>query len=309
MALYTASHRKFSWYGKINPPTDKYEGQRPNIKATPAPWLPLQYHKDWDDDYWVLSVGKLVAFDSNGYLVPAGIALDLAEYNDSATATLAYSQYDVDQEVILPDGSGYVAASGTELAPLLVAAGITVSNPVGYAAASFYRNSSENIRSLGSAEHQYDVVVPSRRRRHNYARQGVTPICRRYVGEYSVVTTYDPYWGGIAAFDATNGAPTPGDYVTFDMNSNPTKATLTGGSATPWYQVVGQVLRTDKHFPKAYLDYVRTMFGTGTGGGTGTEFNELDAMSGSATSGLPQAMQFAGGSAALGQCQIGFNFR
>lgn len=57
----------------------------------PAAWLPVQWQGSASKDYFVISSGKVVAFDASGRIVPAGLAK-----NTDASATLfTYSTLDV----------------------------------------------------------------------------------------------------------------------------------------------------------------------------------------------------------------------
>lgn len=86
----------------------------PRLHTFPAPYLPLQLQNDRHDDYYVVLTGKVIAHDSMGFLVTAGLVLDqetvesLAGFGDdnvdfrSATVTnlVRYSQTDVDEGVV-----------------------------------------------------------------------------------------------------------------------------------------------------------------------------------------------------------------
>jgi len=49
----------------------------PRLLTWPAPYLPLQLENERHDEFYVVLSGKVVALDSMGFLVPAGLALDI----------------------------------------------------------------------------------------------------------------------------------------------------------------------------------------------------------------------------------------
>ena len=78
------------------------EGMHPAGQFMPAPYLPLVREKSEDIyTHVVISTGKALAMDSNGFLVPAGIL----------TSTATYSQLDVDEGVIGADGNPVTAGN------------------------------------------------------------------------------------------------------------------------------------------------------------------------------------------------------
>ena len=287
-------HKKVIKNGYFTPVTEKFEGQRPSLDLRPAPYLPLVSGVQDKQDFHVIKNGKLVAFDSNGYAVPAGFAIDLAAVADGDDGTIAYDATDVAAGVIGPDGN--LVTAGAKVADLLYSESISVSPCIGVAPQSYYRNPSDYYRQLGSHDTFFDNKVPTMWRNHNYMLQQSVPLCRDYVYEYPVVVNYDPPMGGSAAFDTTEGMPLDGYFCTFDINSNPCLSPATDTTS----QTVGQILKWDRRFPQGFLEKVRSVYGPGTGGGPGTQFNALDAMSGTATNGLPAKITYAGGSAALG---------
>ena len=290
--------KRYTQYGHINPVSERVEGQRPPLQATAAPYLPLVRGQQYDNDYFVVSSGKAVAFDTNGYLVPAGLALDVAAVELGGAGTILYTQTEVDNMVVKPSGDGYVSV-GDSVAELMVDAGIGVQPCIGVASVSYYRCATDLYKPLRTKNRRFDILLPQNLRRLNYKRQTTGSIVRSYVLRYPVVAAYDPPWGGIAVFSTASGNPMPGDFVTFDMNSN-----IAIQTTPATQQRIGQLLKWDADFPKGYLDYVRTAYGRNTGGGAGSEFDELDKMPGSATEGLPDRIIYAGGSAALGDCEV-----
>ena len=94
--------------------------ERPRLNTWPAPYLPLQLHNERHDEYYVVLTGKVVALDSRGFIVPAGLALQLDLLDAELTANLAdttdlsvagmatlsrYDQTDIDNGVVNARGN------------------------------------------------------------------------------------------------------------------------------------------------------------------------------------------------------------
>lgn len=60
----------------------------PRLNTWPAPYLPLQLENERHDEYYVILTGKVVALDSRGFYVPAGLALQLQILEDEIEANL-----------------------------------------------------------------------------------------------------------------------------------------------------------------------------------------------------------------------------
>jgi hypothetical protein len=100
----------------------------------PAAWLPVQFTKqniNQGVDAFVCSSGKVVAFDTEGKLVPAGMRTKLGGEGGAgiaAATVLTYTQVDVDWGVIdLTTGEAVAAAvtyTGAELASALIERGL-----------------------------------------------------------------------------------------------------------------------------------------------------------------------------------------
>lgn len=58
----------------------------PRMMTFPAPYLPLQQEDDRHDEFYVVMTGKVLALDSMGFVVPAGLTLDLEVMNAAVTA-------------------------------------------------------------------------------------------------------------------------------------------------------------------------------------------------------------------------------
>lgn len=250
------------------------EGMHPAGQFMPAPYLPFVRGKGEEVyTHVVVSTGKVVAFDSNGYLVPAGI-LD---------SDAAYTVVDVQEGVVGPDGNPVVA--GEKVADKMRAAGITVSAPVGVAFFDYLRNPGG------------DGINPLDLNFQNLNYQNRVTFTTDYVIELPIVESDEVYakapMAGIAAFIAAKGTNAgtgtvadfttikPGDFVTFDKNSNLIVTTDKTGD-----KVIGQVLQVVKPRANSMLKYVRT---SSNGGG------ELNKMPGSATDGVGHKLSYSGG--------------
>jgi hypothetical protein len=77
---YTANHKKWDHVGNLTPNIEISEGIRPAEELIPASYLPLVRFDKYLEDYFVVSAGKVVALDSNGDVVPAGLKLQAEAY-------------------------------------------------------------------------------------------------------------------------------------------------------------------------------------------------------------------------------------
>ena len=114
--------------------------------------------------------------------------------------------------------------------------------------------------------------------------------------------------GAVSAFGSVVATTTelrPGDFLKCDTNSNLVRLDTAVDSM---FEAVGQVLALDDNHPKDYLDRVRTAYSPALGtsaigtmsGGTLASTNsqnqgQLDQLTGSATSGIPTLVTYAGG--------------
>jgi hypothetical protein len=71
----------------MTPNIEISEGIRPAEELWPASYLKLVRFDKYLEDYYVVSAGKVVALDSNGNLVPAGLKLQAALYKTTWDAT------------------------------------------------------------------------------------------------------------------------------------------------------------------------------------------------------------------------------
>lgn len=303
MRLYTPKHLKHDELDHITPNVEKNEGIRPWLGTTVAPYLPLVRYNRYDDDYFVLSTGKVVALANDGFIVPAGLRIDqeavIAAGNVTA-ATILYTATDVTMGVRNSNGdlaaedepvvasmfsltSGITGATGKASRPVGATNNI-VSFPIGVSPYSYYRASQDSLSPWGMNNSSYAVWSPTDLRYHNYNKQSRVTVLCDYVCEYPVLASYTPPFAGVAAFMGT--AVKPGDFVTYDINSN----LAIGDPSGIWASIIGQVVRVETLYPRNLLERVKTRYD----GTEGPDFDDLDKMPGTATGGLPDRMTYAG---------------
>lgn len=270
--------QRIKHYSKKDWPTPAVmfsEGMHPAGQFMPAPYL--AFLRDKSEDVYthvVISTGKVLAFDSNGFVVPAGI-LDSDD---------VYTQRDVDEGVLMADGNEAVA--GTKVADIMRAAGITVSAPIGVALYDIFRHPGG------------DGINPCNFNFQNLNYQHRIAFVCDYMVELPIVESDEVYakapLKGIAAFIAAKGANAglntvadfttikPGDFVTFDKNSNMVVAAAADDNG----KIIGQVLQVVKPDPSSMLKWVRS---SSAGG------HELDKMPGTATGGVSDKLAYSGG--------------
>ncbi len=287
--------QKFKFYdqrGHITPNFEYSEGIRPAGQFMPAPYLPAIRFNEFFEDYFVLSGGKVVAFDSNGYVVPAGLRKEAAAYKTEydtngeasadAAATIKYTAVDVTrgvknaQDVLVVDGEPVVKALfDITTNPAVAAPLITISNPIGLSSYNYFAHPG------GDGEN------PANYRIANYNLQNKVAFLTDYVVQVPVVAdkaTYDaaPFkgMGCLIGVDVK-----PGYFVSYDIDSNFVPIGYTIGSVDI-SEVIGQVIEVDFDFPKDLLNQVRTRY---------DNFGELEKMPGTATDGKPDTLTYSGG--------------
>jgi hypothetical protein len=279
--------------GHITPNFEYSEGIRPAGSFMPAPYLPQVRFNEYFKEAVVLSAGKVVAFDSNGFIVPAGLALQAAAWQTEALATdvatadaitslTRYTADDVKRKVknaagvLVVNNEPVVKSFFDQTTPF--AALTTVSAPIGVAPYNYWPHPGGD----GENPALYNVS--------NWNLQNKVAFLTRYQLEYPLVEDRATYlnapFSGIAAFVASAGDVKPGGYVTFDTESNVSYVGYTFGSV-PASNIIGQVTAVSGPGPYGYLERVRTS-ATGPGG-------VLDAMPGTATAGLPDVVTYSGG--------------
>jgi len=275
--LGPVTYKTYDDRGHVTPNFEYSEGIRPAGEFMPAPYLPAVRFNVYFEEFIVLSGGKVVAFDSLGYVVPAGLALDLAaEEATPGTAIIEYTQSDVDRGVL--NAMGVAPVAGEKVAASMVSgqANITVSAPIGLASYNYWTNPG------GDGENPAGYNV------QNFNLQNKVAFVTDYVIQIPTVVdqaAYDaaPYKGMMALI----GTAKPGGFVTFDASSN--MVSIPGdyllGSIEP-SSIMGQILTVDDDSPKDYLDQVRTRY---------TEFGELEKMPGTATEGKSDTITYSNG--------------
>lgn len=278
--------------GHITPNFEYSEGIRPAGSFMPAPYLPQVRFNEYFKEAVVLSAGKVVAFDSNGNIVPAGLALQAAAWLAAAATSVAtadavatltrYTADDVKRKVknaagtLVTVNEPVVKSFFNQTTPF--AANTTVSAPIGVAPYNYWPHPGGD----GENPALYNVS--------NWNLQNKVAYLARYQLEYPLVQDRATYlaapFSGIGAFVAAAGAVKPGGYVTFDTESNISYVGYTFGS-TPAANIIGQVTAVSGPGPYGLLERVRTS-DRGPGG-------VLDQMPGTATEGLPDVVTYSGG--------------
>jgi hypothetical protein len=183
--LYSANHKVWDHVGNITPNVEYSEAHRPHGEYIPADWLPVGRYEKHYENYFVVSSGKVVAFDRTGRVVPAGLKVAFAT---TSADQLTYATTDVTEGVIdLTTGVAVTAAGGytrTQLTAALIARGLIdagenaedfISCPVGVAPFNY-------LQWAGG-----DGFNPADNRQHNYNMQHRVAILCKYVIEMPLV--------------------------------------------------------------------------------------------------------------------------
>lgn len=294
------------------PNVEKNEGLRPERYAVPS-YLPLVRFDKRQEDYKVLSHGKPVAVDSNNFLVPAGLALDVEQAiadGDFTNTVNKYSTVDVAEGVrnfagnLVTDGEPVVQSFFTNGDATLAQLNF-IGTPVGIAANDAWRSNGAGYGDGYGAGNPMDYTY------QNYNLQnGLTVVTRSYIELPVISNISELLLPGIVAFE---GTPAISDLVTFNANSNfvtlsklagSTFAAATAGNPTDaeliaefdrlgtymnktFGRILGKVYFIDNKWPKDYMDKVRTW-----NPNPGTPLTEVAP--GSATKGLPDTLVYAG---------------
>lgn len=294
---YQAVHRGEPRYvGKrMTPNFEKKEGERFG-PFVPASYLPSQRLEPINYDHFVITAGQPCAVDSNGYAVPAGLKKALAA---GAGNGPQYSEADVTAGVKKADGTDAVA--GEYVVDAMIAAGITVGAVIGVASYDVFMQLNSDPHNPGTYEF------------HNYNRQNSFAILTNYLLEFPTEGAGGRKFPGMAVW---KGAAKPGDLVTYDMDSrfvavspaaldDTDLASLkasTEAALKDQQEILGVVTAIEKEWPKQLLDQVKTAYDprlyspvVSPDTGEFTDGSGLDQMPGSATDGVPHAVQYAGG--------------
>jgi hypothetical protein len=288
------------------------EGVRPAQHYAVADYLPLKRFDKRNLEYKVISKGKVLSVDSNNFIVPAGLAIDIETAiglgNDAwKAANLAayknvYSSVDVAEGVKNFAGQPVTAGepviksffSGATDSALGTQINFVLS-PVGLAQYDAFR---QNGAGYGPG---YSAGSLSDTRYQNFSLQQGIAILTRYFIELPVVNdSSSVLFPGLAVYV---GTPKVGNLVTFDADSNfitvPTLSPVNTATAEDINNVInyfsklhgrvlGKILFVDDKWPKDYLEYVKTW------NPKTTTSSGINVPPGNATQGLPDMLTFAG---------------
>ena len=215
------------------------EGVSPAGRFIVAPYLPLLRNSEnlGFTTQVVISSGKIVAIDSKGQIVPAGLRLEAEAYvtGGDAGALVKYTVKDVEAEVrnfkgdIVTDGEPVVKSWFTRS---------TLDNKISYfVGVTQY----DCLRHAGG-----DNINPATIRNINMNPQPVIAFLSDYHMQYPVVKDVDTIRSaplkGIAGVVATPDTLTFGTFITYDRESNFVPCDdLHGYGTTKLEAVVGQV--------------------------------------------------------------------
>ena len=296
----------------------------PRLHSFPAPYLPLGLANERHDEHFVVLTGKVVALDSLGFLVPAGLALQVEAAKaaggnwDGGVVLTRYSAADIAAGVknargeTPADGEPVVSALITDAAFAGLDQGIpaanneiTVGDHIGVASYSWLRASSDLLS-------RSDLVPasPADLRYMAWEPQLASKTVRtNYCLEYPVAANRDNVaLDGQAIAIGSLGTLALGTRVTYDINSDivPEAAIADVGAAFGQdalnaviasldlrrRRCVGQVIKHNSRVPSSALDKVRSKW-------EAAGFEKLDKMPGSATGGKPWNLHTAGASASV----------
>lgn len=294
---YQATHRGTPRYvgHRTTPNFEKKEGLRFG-PFVPAAYLPSQRLEPMDYLHFVITAGQPVCLDSRGYAVPAGLKKAVAA---GAGNGPQYTLEDVRAGV--KNAAGAPVTVGMYVVDSMIAQSISVGAVIGVASYDVYQQ-------LNSDPHN-----PGTYKEHNFNKQNSFSVLTTYLLEYPTVGALGPAFPGMATF---KGAVKPGDLVTFDIDSHfvayaapsldDTDATTLADSVAATFaaqsDILGVVTAIESEWPKQLLDLVKTAYDprlyspvVSPDTGVFTDGSGLDQMPGSATDGVPHAIQYAGG--------------
>lgn len=272
-------YKPYNQTGFVTPDIEHSEGVRPAGAFMVADYLPQVRFDIFFKTPIVVSAGRPVAFDSNGKLVPAGLAIQLAaETATPGSSTLAYTQADVDADI--RNASGAAVTVGEKVCASMVVEGITVSNHVGVAPYNYFRAPG------GDGEN------PAYYNFGGFKPQGKVAFLTDYVIRLPVATAANyanAVMTGISAVVAAEGSLKPGMYIAYDANSNFVAAAADYTKGANPEIVVGMVLEVDTANP-ALMNIIRSPTV-----GTDKYGDPLARLNGTATGGKEQAVYYANG--------------
>lgn len=329
---YTTNHKKWDHVGNLTPNVEISEGIRPAEELAPAAYLKLVRFDKYLEDYYVVSAGKVVALDSDGNVVPAGLALQAAAYKtawDAENGNLGTNRTAARAAVDALGGhvAGMAVYDAADVSP--VGSGVAVKTHTGNAVVSgdyMVENFFSTIITDASVVRVIDLVTDD----EDDADQNLTDVVTisdaigiapynffRWAGDASNPANYIhhnykmqhqvavlcDYYIELPRIDDKTLIEFTGLAVLYDSGLSLAPGTfltwdtasdmVAGGSDCT--DIIGQAWAVDADFPKDYLDRVRTAYqGLGT----------LDEMPGSASLGLPDNIAYAGGTAVKGVVRI-----
>jgi len=183
--LYQANHKSWDHVGNMTPAVEFSETERPAGEFKVADWLPVQRFDKHYEHYFVVSAGKIVAFDLSGRVVPAGLKAAFAVQSGDV---LTYTATDATEGVIdLTTGATVAGACGytrAEITAALLGRGLLdasqnaedfISFPVGVAPYNY-------LKWCGG-----DGFNPAEYTQHNYNMQHQVAILCDYVVQVPLV--------------------------------------------------------------------------------------------------------------------------
>ena len=208
-----------------------------------APYLPLLRYNEEKFVHIVIATGKIVAFDSTGAIVPAGLRLEAAAYatglaTDVATADAAalvrYTSLDVQKGIKNFKG---VLVTANEPVVKSFFTGTTLDNEV-----SFYCGvTMGEVFAHAGGNNQN----PTQLTNTNFNRQPNIGFMCDYHQQYAVVkdvaTVRSAPQVGVAAFVAGPSDFAHGTFVTYDRESNFVPCAKHGFGSTNMAAVIGQI--------------------------------------------------------------------
>ncbi len=285
------TYKNWDHEGYVTPNVEYSEGIRPTGEFMPAPYLPAIRFDKYFEEFKVLSDGKPVSLDSNGFVVPSGLRKEATSYKTTfdasgagAADTAAVNKYSADDVARgIKNAAGVLVtlnepvvksffniAGGAPLAQLT-----TVSEPVGTADYDYWPHPGGN------------GVNPALYTKLNFNLQHRVSFLTDYVLNLPIVVDLAAYqaapFKNMAVIIAATSSLKPGMFISYDAYSNyiSTGYTFTAAEAPT---IVGQILEVRTDFPRDYLEEVRTRY---------TELGALNQMPGTATSGKSHEMFYA----------------
>ncbi len=290
--------KEWSDWGHVTPNFEFSEGQRPAGEFQTAKYLNRTRFDEYFREYIVLSQGKVVSFDVDGYVVPAGLKLQAAAYavafdgaaNPAAGIIAGDALATLDRYT-----AADVKAGQRNFAGVLVVA----NEPV---VKSFFTLTSQPAvqvntisNAIGVSYMNYwphpggDGINPAGFNVSNFNLQSRIGFLRYYQIELPLVQDVATYknapFVGIASCIGAAGTVKPGMFVTYDLDSN---FVVTGYDYGAFGEedIIGQTMSIRGPGPFNLLERVRT---------AQNGASVLEAMPGTATAGLPDVITYSGG--------------